>query len=435
MAKKKYGNVTNNLITVSTRLKTGYQVDGARRAQMQHNQSFFNKAQEQYNDILERITEATHISLLGRNSLIDSFVENPNELVKFLEENGIVDNNTILELVNDFESAYNLFFQVFAYSIEDIERIGEKLGDTSLRYGIGIYTEEAGLSMHLLEGNAKSLFIRDQSVFGIQQDKTGKFIFGVKENVGTSIVEKAIQQATGDSSGGVNLAKETLGENLFQAQQSAFMALSQARLQTPRVIALNEEGRLEKYQTYLDRQLAKNKITSEEYEKRLATREKQMEKTVNLSRKLEGSYRLLVEQATNSALLEDGILDQITKMQTTGYGYIDNIMGAFQGDLTKSDLEKLGITSPSDISLKLIQDQKYNPDLYSANSVMNIYNLMLDTYEMEEINAQFTEDSIIHDTQVQENIETVVGQYLGEEITSTFFDSGFEDSSDGYGEN
>lgn len=374
MPKKKYGNVEKDFLQVSIEMKKKYGVTEKRRTQLEENQKYYEKAATRYSNTLDKISNATSTNL--SNSVIDGFVQNQDNLISFLINSGM-DEEKAFELANEFQRDYNLFFQVFAYSIEDMESIGETLNDTELNYAIGLYSQDSGLKMNFLNKEATSQFIRDQQIFGISRDKNGQFVFGMRDDINIAMVQSSIDKVGGENS--KNLMSPLLGET-SSLQMSLFDTLAQNRVLTAQAMKYNEPGRLEKYNSYLDNLVAKGKISEETAVSRLSKRQQQMDREVTLSRKLEGSYRMLIDQSVKAGMEENDILSQLNG----GWKYSDNRAGLMQGDLTKNQMIQLGANpdTASMYSLKLVQDQKYNPQLYSWKSLYNLYGLLIDEEEM-----------------------------------------------------
>ena len=416
MPKKKYGNVEKDFLQVSIEMKKKYGVTEKRRSQLEENKRYYEKAATKYENTLDKIANISSINL--SNSVIDGFVQDKKNLISFLMNSGI-DEKEALELADEFQTNYNLFFQVFAYSIEDMESIGETLNNAELNYAIGLYSQESGLKMNFLNKDATSQFIRDQQIFGISRDKNGQFVFGMRDDINIAMVQSSIDKLGGENN--KNLMSPLLNET-SNLQMSLFDTLAQHRVLTAQATKYNEPGRLEKYNAYLDNLVAKGKISEEIAVSRLSKRQQQMEREVTLSRKLEGSYRMLLDQSVKAGMEENEILSQLNN----GWNYSDNRSGVIQGDITRDQMVQLGANpkTAAMYSLKLVQDQKYNPQLYNWNSLYNLYGLLTDEEEIGlmrqdlENNGIGDNDIIFQDERV--SMQEIVMSELGGEAGDFF---------------
>lgn len=421
--------LSSNYINITTASKKRYMPNQQRKTQMENNRKYFLKAQNLYADILEKLSLYLQKDFLDNNSLIDSFVEHPEQLIALLQIQGGVKFDEAYALAEEFSNAYNTFFQVFAYCIEDAESIGEYINDTELNYGIALLNKNHELSTHVLDKQQTSDFIRNQSIFGIQRNRNGTFTFGMKEKIGTDIIEQGIIKATGDQEGGKNLAVQIFGQETLELQQLIFEKLASTRILTATAARLNEPGRYDRYEKMLKSKLDRGTIDQDTYNQRLMKRQRQMQSEVTLSRKLEGSYRLIIENYIQRGMSENEIMEQIDIMAKQGWKFSDNKPGVFGGDLTKKELQKIqsntALLEARDISLKLGQDQRYNPDLYSNTTIFNVYDLILLQSEeigvQQQINSDIGSGAILGYPEVRTSMEEQVGQFI--DNAQSFFDS------------
>ena len=419
-----------------------YKANQQRVEQVQKNKKYFSKAQEQYNDILKDIGSFLHIDLLKNQDIIDNFIDNPSLLMVQLKEAGLNEKEA-QKLSLKFNQSYNTFFQVFAYCIEDAEKVGEYIGKTELNYGINLLKQEQS-ELHVLNKAQTRNFIRNTSVFGIQVEKNGTFTFGMRNNINTDIIEQGIIAATGQSTGGKNLAIQLLGEDAINLQQKVFDILSHMRIQTKTGAYYSRvqgkylnylKGQVEKYNSNLKDKDGNRLGFSEDTAKtKLLQRQRAMERDVSLSRKLEGSYRFIIDGVVKAGMNENEIISAIKMATKEGWQYSDSVPGVVQGDISKKDLSILqnvnqnstNLLPSRDLSLKFGQNQQYNPDLYNSVSIFNTYQLILleaeQAQEEKQLNEAIQTGQFYEYPEVSEQIEDVVGSFLGDTAQEFFSD-------------
>ena len=450
-------NIIKSYNSISVQRNKRYRANDKRLQQIQKNRYYFEKAQNQYASILKILAQKTHKGRFS-DDLIDDFISNPSLLTTELINSG-VNKDEALKLEQQFNQAYQMFFYIFAYCIEDAESLGEYINDTELNYGITLLKDKLA-EMHVLNREQTSTFIRNQSIFGIHSNGDKGFTFGMRNNINTSIVEQGIIKATGEESGGKNLALQLFGEEGLELQQRTFAILEKMQIYTKQAVYYQgtwekkgeyfgqsrmtmyekyladkvqryNNGQGEKFFTKRNGQQVEIAFTQEYADSLLEKRRKAMNSTVTTSRKLEGSYRLIADDIIKIGMSDTEIEDTIKEKMKKGWIYSDNKPGVTIGDLEKKEvsvIQKLTKTAKPlearDVSLKVVQDQKYNPSLYDSLTLFNTYDLMEQEAfsKQEQINLQKEIDSgqIVNYPEVRAALEEQIPPLLYAEASDFF---------------